>query len=209
MAAPTSSVSRASLLCLARHPPSPSPVLFCRLAAGRLAAGWLAGLSCGQLRAGRVGQRAESVWTLDDKGLRVDPEPSPAARHLPPWAPCSGAGRCGECPGQGHWAGAHWRVSGRRKVPGPWCTQRLHAAGSSEGPQGWWDRAGGLEGVCGALLQPALMGRGPGQGEPWESPAQTPTLREAHAYPSPVLREWNWVLGTRVLLFRLAVLRGL
>lgn len=103
-----------------------------------------------------------------DEGLRVHPEPHPAAGRLPPRAPCSRAGCCGERLGlPGHWAGARWRVSGRRKMPGSWCTQPLRAAGSSVGSLGWW----GPTVPCGCTG----WGRGPGRrlrGPPPPSPSR-------------------------------------
>lgn len=43
------------------RPPSPFPVLLCRLAAGRLAARWLSVLSCGQLCAGEGGSESRAL----------------------------------------------------------------------------------------------------------------------------------------------------
>ena len=50
-----------------------------------------------------------------------------------------------------------------------------------------WDGAGAWKASAGPSSTQPCTGRGPGQGELWESPAESPKLGEAHAYPIPAL----------------------
>lgn len=175
-AAPLLALSPALRISVWRgRPPSPFPILFCRLAAGRLAARWLSVLSCGQLRAGEGGSESRALcefWMMRVSASTLSPTLLQAA--FLPGHPAQDLGAVGSA----------WDSQGAGQGPAGASAgdARCQAAGASRlcmplaPPWGHWlggdlphpavarDGARGLEGVSRALFHPALHGKGPRSG---------------------------------------------